>query len=104
MTGIRKNADELRKAGNMKDLKNLLHDDQQARAGVCKTAEEPAGRDGTALPDEQLDAVSGGTNRKQYLKKPQPCLGECGRTTTDESGLCQECFEKWYKNGWRPVL
>ena len=56
------------------------------------------------LPDEQLDAVSGGINRRPQPKTPQPCLGNCGRTTTDNSGYCEECYARLYKNGWRPVL
>ncbi len=54
------------------------------------------------LSEELLNKVSGGVKRVTK-SKPEPCKGNCGKTTTDPWGYCRDCQKKYAAEG-RPLI
>ena len=82
------------------EVYDSLSEEQKAQAQACKTKDELtqlAAEAGVELPDEALDAVSGGCN--EYGDVPwdrweNRCLF-CQENKAQEGGLCWSCYHKY---------
>ena len=55
------------------------------------------------LSEELLNKVSGGVKRVMK-SKPEPCKGNCGKTTTESLGYCKACQKSRAKAGTPIIL